>query len=108
MRLKLLLQHECHCLWLAPGDRIACHSGHLWLTLEPCRPRGRSPDIVLAPGEQHAVRSPGRYFLSHLGEGAVEYEVAPAATLAASLRIQSATRSTSARGWRSASNSQNA
>ena len=66
MRLSLLLQHECHRLWLTPGARIACRRGRLWLTLETRHPQGASPDIVLEAGQQYAVRAAGHYFLTQL------------------------------------------
>lgn len=39
----------------APGTRIVCDAGRLWLTEE-----GVAADFVLAPGQAYAVRGAGR------------------------------------------------
>ena len=80
MRQSLLLQHECHRLWLTPGARIACRRGCLWLTLETHHAGDASPDIVLEAGQQYPVRVAGHYFLTHLGQNRpAQCEVLPGA-----------------------------
>lgn len=89
--LAILVDRTCITLTLRPGDILRCRQGALWLTAEA---RGhRVDDVVLTPGECYRVTARGRYFVSAPGgEPAL-------CAIDASLRIQSATRRTSSRGW---------
>ncbi len=89
--LAILVDRACIALTLRPGDILRCREGMLWLTAEA---RGCFvDDVVLAPGDCYRVTARGRYFVSAPGgEPAL-------CAIDASLRIQSATRRTSSRGW---------
>lgn len=112
MRRTLHLDHSCERLPLPAGAVLHNRAGMLWLTCQVRGTRGPSPDIVLAPGQCHRVAQAGDYFLTHLRPGppahcTVELPDQAGRIAAASARIQSATRATSARGSRSACSSQN-
>lgn len=111
MQRDLRLDHACQRLTLPAGAVLHNLAGTLWLTCELRGAAGPSPDIVLAPGQRHRVAQAGDFFVTHLRPGPpvhcrveLPHQVRMAA---ASARIQSATRATSARGAGSACSSQN-
>lgn len=63
---ELQLNQTCQRLHLPAGAVVHCHAGRLWLTRETRDAHARSPDIVLAPGQQHRVEAAGDHFLTHL------------------------------------------
>lgn len=87
----ILVDRSCLALQLRAGDIVRCRQGALWLTAET---RERcNDDVVLAQGDCYRVTARGSYFISAPGgEPAL-------CAIDASLRIQSATRRTSSRGW---------
>lgn len=60
---ELYLREHCPLrLTDAAGFSIRCTHGVLWMTIT-----GEAGDIVLASGESHRIRSPGRIVIESLG-----------------------------------------
>lgn len=93
----ILTDRSCIALLLRPGAVLRCRRGTLWLTMET-RDRRQAEDVVLARGDCYRVTASGSYFVSAPGGGTAVCGI-DVPTFAASLRIHSATRRTSSRGW---------
>ena len=70
MPFVLSLQDRCVRLRLRRGAELLCEHGCLWLTFEPRRAAGASPDVILLPGQRHAVAEDGACFLTPLHRSA--------------------------------------